>query len=153
MRCGNRMPQPDTWNGGLKLRSHAYGLAYGYRIRIRHGDTAYGYGNWQSVHMNTLHAHGSTACSQFNSLFSIDQDMAPISSKLYNYMLQQNDFLLKILCLYRQIKKKKKAKNMRSVQRWWIHPILFKREEQGTYRRLVQELQLDAETFQSYFTL
>ena len=79
--------------------------------------------------------------------------MAPISSKLYNYMLQQDDILVKILCLYRQIKKKKKANNMRSMQRWWIHPIPLKREEQGTYRRLVQELQLDAEKFLRYLRL
>ena len=38
--------------------------------------------------------------------------MAPASSKLYNYMLQQDDLVVKILCLYRQIKKKKKANNM-----------------------------------------
>ena len=33
------------------------------------------------------------------------------------------------------------------MRRWRIHPILLNREEQGTYHRLVQELQLNAGKF------
>ena len=140
-----------SWGGGagFKLRSHAYGLACGYGIRIRQLGKVFT--------CTRLHAHGfiGTACPQFYYLSHLTRtcSMAPVSAKLCNYMLQQDDILVKIICLYRQIKKKKKANNMRSMRRWWIHPILLKREEQGTYHRLVQELQLDAEKFQSYFRL
>ena len=107
---------------------------YGYGIRIWHTDSPTSIG--QIVHIQRLHVHGyiSTACPQSHSHSHLTRicSMAQISSKLYNYMLQQDD----ILCLHRQIKKKKKANNMRSIQRWWIHPILLEKEEQGTYYRL-----------------
>ena len=120
--------------------------AFGYGIRIRHTDTAIG---------QYSHAHGyiSTDCPQFHYLSHLTRtcSMAPISSKLYNHMLQQDDILVKILCQYRHIKK---PNNMRSMRRWRIHPILLKREEQGKcYHRLVQELQLDADKFQGYYRL
>ena len=113
----------------VKLRSHAYWLAYGYGIRIRHMERQLGI----VFTCTRLHEHGyiSTACPQFHSLSHLTRtfSMTSIFSKLYNYMLQQDEILVKILYLYRQIKKKKKANNMRSMWRWWIHQILLKREE------------------------
>ncbi|KAL8582017.1 hypothetical protein ACOMHN_027998 [Nucella lapillus] len=45
----------------------------------------------------------------------------------------------------------KKRKQRR--HRWWVHAILEKRRQYGTYHHLVQELQLDGEMFQQYFRL
>ncbi|KAL8600804.1 hypothetical protein ACOMHN_055999 [Nucella lapillus] len=49
---------------------------------------------------------------------------------------------------YRQMKKRQKRRH-----RWWVHAILEKRRQYGTYHHLVQELQLDGEMFQQYFRL
>ncbi|KAL8612112.1 hypothetical protein ACOMHN_013991 [Nucella lapillus] len=44
-------------------------------------------------------------------------------------------------------------KRQKRQHRWWVHAILEKRRQYGTYHHLVQELQLDGEMFQQYFRL
>ncbi|KAL8565422.1 hypothetical protein ACOMHN_029115 [Nucella lapillus] len=44
-------------------------------------------------------------------------------------------------------------KRQKRRHRWWVHAILEKRRQYGTYHHLVQELQLDGERFQQYFRL
>ncbi|KAL8602270.1 hypothetical protein ACOMHN_022783 [Nucella lapillus] len=44
-------------------------------------------------------------------------------------------------------------KHQKRRHRWWVHDILEKRRQYGTYHHLVQELQLDGERFQQYFRL
>ena len=36
-------------------------------------------------------------------------------------------------------------------RRWWIHPILQRRNQLGEYHRLVMELELDSERWKKYF--
>ncbi|KAL8595199.1 hypothetical protein ACOMHN_043352 [Nucella lapillus] len=44
-------------------------------------------------------------------------------------------------------------KRQKRRHRWWVHAILEKRRQYGTYHHLVKKLQLDGEMFQQYFRL
>ena len=54
-----------------------------------------------------------------------------------------------ISAVYAQEEKENRKRN----HRWWVHDILKKRDERGTYQHLVRELQDDGEKFQQYFRL
>ena len=51
-----------------------------------------------------------------------------------------------ILGLQKQMRKKRK-------HRFWVHDILKKREHQGAYNHLVQELAMDPDKFYEYFRM
>src|SRR4051812_29102992 len=42
---------------------------------------------------------------------------------------------------------------VRRKRRYWIHPIIKQRNDQGDYNHLVRELNEDSELFQRYFRL
>ena len=51
-----------------------------------------------------------------------------------------------ILGLQKQMRKKRK-------HRFWVHDILKKREHQGAYNHLVQEIAMDPDKFHEYFRM
>ncbi|KAK7101217.1 hypothetical protein V1264_024039 [Littorina saxatilis] len=74
--------------------------------------------------------------------------MAPHWSRLMQTVIHNEEQFMLILLAYRQMKKRQKRRH-----RWWVHAILEKRRQYGTYHHLVQKLQLDGERFQQYFRL
>ena len=82
-------------------------------MRIRLGPTASG--NW-ALFISTRLLR--TACPRFYSLSHLARTwkIALTSSKICSYMLQQDEILVMIICLYRQIQREKKA-NRRSSQK------------------------------------
>ena len=145
-RCSGLEPKVTlTWLSYVHKHTAA---ASGHGIRAQQLYTATVCGKFDTVHM----VHGFKHGAMHFLFFSRSASMEPISSKLgllHDYKLGQDELLITILSVYREIRKKKKTRK----RRWWVHPILQRRCEQGCYHRLVQELQLDGEMFKRYFRL
>ena len=77
------------------------------------------------------------------SLLWIEENMAPQWSCLLSTILDDEEQLILILAVYRQL-----TKQQRGWHRWWVHNILKKRCQHGTFHHLVKEMQLDGERFQ-----
>ena len=59
---------------------------------------------------------------------------------------EDEDFFELFVSVYHLLSKKRK-------HRFWIHPIVLKRKQHGSFHHLVQELRLHGAKFQEYFRM
>ena len=47
----------------------------------------------------------------------------------------------------------RRQRQRKRKHRWWVHSILQRRQQYGTYHHLIAELELDSEKFHTYFRM
>ena len=80
--------------------------------------------------------------------------MLPIRSNLQHLReeVEEEEDILTLLALV-YLRAKRKKNNKKRKHKYWVSPRLEGRNDHGTYKHLVKELDLDCISFQKYFRL